>query len=54
MRLKHLKAPACINYTHLQQYFDELRNCFEGADNSLFIFCRELHNYYLSPLQPIL
>lgn len=53
MRLKHLKLPPCTNIGLIQEYFEELRDCFEGVEDTLYNFCMDLHSYYMAPLKPL-
>ena len=50
--LKRLQLPTCTNVQLLQKYYEDIRDCFEGAEDSLYHFCMELHSYYMTPLKP--
>lgn len=52
-RLNRVKLPPCTNISHIQNYFEEVRECFDGTEDTLYNFCMDLHSYYLTPLKPL-
>lgn len=51
--LREVKPPSCTNFQLIQDYYRNMKECYENLDGPLYTLCMEIHTFYLLPLRSL-